>query len=119
MNDRGYTGFLCFVVAALSLKTSPTVAGVQDQRETLAPPSLYGVEFIATASNGVEMNDAGDVIGTSQPDLGCGSTCLPPTETVAWVGGERIVLPPLPGFSGITVTGINSQNWMIREASQR
>ena len=52
-----------------------------------AGPSTYTVDFVATASFGVDMNDAGDVIGTSYPDIGCGSSCLPPLETVVWKDG--------------------------------
>jgi hypothetical protein len=78
--------------------------------ETIA--SIYVVDFVSTAAFGVAMNDAGDVVGTSYPDPGCGSSCLPVLETVAWRGGTRIVLPTVPGFSGITVTGINNQGWI-------
>jgi hypothetical protein len=58
------------------------------------------------------MNDGGDVTGTSYPDPGCGPFCLPDEDTVVWRGGERIVLPPVPGFSGITVRGINDEGWV-------
>jgi len=78
----------------------------------LAVPSTYTVELVANAATGVDMNDIGDVIGTHQADLGCGSTCLPPVETVVWKGGVRIVLPTVPGLTGITVTGINNQGWI-------
>ena len=59
--------------------------------------SIYVVDLVATAAFGVAMNDAGDVTGTSYPDPGCGSSCLPPLETVVWKGGERIVLPSVQG----------------------
>ena len=75
-------------------------------------PSSYVVDVVATASFGVDMNDVGDVIGTSYLDNGCGSSCLPPLETVVWKNGVRIVLPTIPGLTGITVTGINNLGWI-------
>lgn len=72
----------------------------------------YALDFISTAATAGGMNDAGDIIGTSYLDTGCGSFCLPPQQTVAWRGGARIVLPPLPGFSGIYPAFINSQGWI-------
>ena len=74
--------------------------------------SIYVVDLVATAAFGAAMNDAGDVTGTSYPDPGCGSSCLPPLETVMWKGGERIVLPSLPGFSGVTTSDINNRGWI-------
>ncbi len=74
--------------------------------------SIYVVDLVATAAFGVAMNDAGDVTGTSYPDPGCGSACLPPLETVVWKGGQRIVLPELPGFAGVTTSGINNLGWV-------
>jgi probable HAF family extracellular repeat protein len=78
---------------------------------TLAP-STYVADFVSTAAFGASMNDSGDVTGTSYPDPGCGWSCLPTLETVAWRGGSRIVLPSVPGLSGITVRGINGQGWI-------
>jgi probable HAF family extracellular repeat protein len=94
-----------------------TVASAQSAAPSLrgssGPPSTYAVDLVATASFGVDMNDVGDVIGTSYPDPGCGSSCLPPLQTVVWRGGQRIVLPTVPGFGDdITVTGINEQGWI-------
>lgn len=74
--------------------------------------SIYVVDFVSTAAFGTAMNDAGDVIGSSYPDPGCGSTCLPPLETVVWKGGQRIVLPNVPGFSGVTANDINNLGWI-------
>ena len=74
--------------------------------------SVYVVDLVATAAFGVAMNDAGDVTGTSYPDPGCGSSCLPPLETVVWKSGERIVLPSLPGLNGVTTTDINNLGWI-------
>jgi probable HAF family extracellular repeat protein len=62
------------------------------------------------------MNAAGDVIGTSYPDPGCGPFCLPPLETVVWRAGTRIVLPPVPGHTGITVRAINANGWIAGTA---
>ena len=58
------------------------------------------------------MNDAGDVVGTSRLDPGCGSTCLPPEETVVWRGGQRVVLPEVPGLSPIFATSMNNPGWV-------
>jgi hypothetical protein len=77
-----------------------------------AVASVYVADFIATAAFGVGMNDAGDVIGTSYPDPGCGPFCLPTLETVVWRSGVRTVLPAVPGFTGITLTGINNLGWI-------
>ena len=77
-----------------------------------AVASVYVVDFVATAAFGVAMNDAGDVTGTSYPDPGCGSSCLPPLESVVWKNGLRIILPSLPGFSGVTPSDINNQGWV-------
>ena len=74
--------------------------------------SIYVVDFVSTAAFGAAMNDAGDVTGSSYPDPGCGSTCLPPLETVVWKGGQRIVLPSVPGLSGVTTSGINNLGWI-------
>lgn len=84
----------------------PTVAEVANS------PPIYVADFVSTAANGVAMNDAGDVTGTSYPDPGCGSFCLPPLETVVWRGGRRIVLPTVPEFSGILVRDINNDGWV-------
>jgi probable HAF family extracellular repeat protein len=77
---------------------------------------LYVADFVSTAASGIAMNAAGDVIGTSYPDPGCGPFCLPPLETVVWRAGTRIVLPPVPGFTGITVRAINASGWIAGAA---
>lgn len=76
-------------------------------------PDAYSVDFVAGPAFGVAMNDLGDVVGTSYPDTGCGSFCLPPLETVVWRGADRIVLPDVPGLTGITVRGINDRGWVV------
>ena len=86
-------------------------AGIESKSpEAIA--SIYVVDLVATAAFGAAMNDAGDVTGTSYPDPGCGSSCLPPLETVVWKGGERIVLPSVPGFSDATTSDINNLGWI-------
>jgi probable HAF family extracellular repeat protein len=81
-------------------------------RDLIGTAEGYVADFVSTASTGIAMNDSGDVTGTSYPDPGCGSFCLPPLETVVWRGGERIVLPAVPGLQGIYVTGINNEGWV-------
>lgn len=61
------------------------------------PPPMYALDFVGTASSGADLNDAGDVVGKSYTDPGCGPFCLPPEEIVVWKGGNRIVLPGVPG----------------------
>jgi hypothetical protein len=64
-----------------------------------AVASQYYPEFVATAATGVAMNNAGDVVGTSYIDNGCGPFCLPPQEVAVWKGGNRIPLPLVPGYT--------------------
>lgn len=59
---------------------------------------MYALDFVATAATGWDMNDAGDVVGRSHTDTGCGPFCLPPEEIVVWRGGQRIVLPLVAGY---------------------
>jgi probable HAF family extracellular repeat protein len=75
-------------------------------------PSVYVADFVATAAQGFAMNDAGDVVGWSYGDPGCGPFCLPPQDTVVWRGGKRIVLPAVPGYAGNHPRSINSQGWV-------
>jgi hypothetical protein len=63
---------------------------------SLAAP-MYALDFVAPAATGNDLNDAGDVVGKSHPDPGCGPFCLPAEETVLWKDGQRIVLPTVPG----------------------
>ncbi|MGE5301739.1 MAG: hypothetical protein ACM3TN_00330, partial [Alphaproteobacteria bacterium] len=94
---------------ATLLAAGPTSS---ERKSPEAIASIYVVDFVATAAFGVAMNDAGDVTGTSYPDPGCGSSCLPPIETVVWKGGQRIVLPPVPGLNGVTTSDINNLGWI-------
>lgn len=95
--------------AAVGLVLALTILPVG--RAIAAP--LFAADFVSTAASGSALNDAGDVTGTSYPDPGCGPWCLPTLETVVWRGGTRIVLPSLPGYSGITVRGINNAGWIV------
>jgi probable HAF family extracellular repeat protein len=88
--------------------SEPEVSG-----QTEALPSTYVADFVATAATGIAMNDAGDVVGTSYQDIGCGPFCLPPLDTVVWRGGLRIVLPKVPGLSDIFPRAINNQGWVV------
>lgn len=97
---------------ALALPVAVPAAGLDREAGSAVVEDVYVADFVATAAFGAAMNDLGDVAGTSYPDPGCGPFCLPPLETVVWRGGVRIVLPPLPGFSGIYVRSINSQGWV-------
>ena len=103
------------VLASVTLlpMLAPPVAWADSVTAGGAAPSSYVVDFVATAAVGVDMNDRGNVIGTSYLDNGCGSSCLPPLQTVVWIAGERVVLPTLPGLSGITVTDINNEGWIV------
>ncbi len=92
-------------LAFLFSMTRPPAAAAQ-------PAAIYAMDFVATAATGIAMNNAGDVIGTSYPDPGCGPFCLPPLETVVWRGGQRLVLPTVPGLSGVYLVDINDQGWI-------
>lgn len=78
----------------------------------LVPSDLYAVDFVSTAADGFDMNNAGVVVGRSYLDTGCGPFCLPPVEAVVWRNGERIVLPGLPGLGGVTATSLNNAGWV-------
>ena len=77
---------------ALAASATPAVEAVSQ----LA--SMYALDFVATVATGWDMNDAGDVVGRSHTDPGCGPFCLPPEEIVVWRAGQRIVLPLVAGY---------------------
>jgi hypothetical protein len=77
---------------------------------------IYAPAFVSAVAYGVAMNDAGDMVGTSYTDPGCGPFCLAPLETVVWKAGVRTVLTSVPGFTGTAVTGINNQGWICGSA---
>jgi len=60
---------------------------------------MYALDFVAPAASGADLNDDGDVLGTSHADPGCGPFCLPPEDMVVWKDGRRIVLPPVAGVA--------------------
>jgi hypothetical protein len=106
------------ILAWLAVFMLPLAAGLaagetlRGPAEAQAAPAMYVADFVATAATGTAMNDAGDVVGTSHTDPGCGPFCLPPNDTVVWRGGRRIVLPSVPGLMGIYPSSINSQGWV-------
>jgi len=73
----------------------------------------YAIALVAPAATGVDLNASGDVVGTSYRDTGCGSFCLPPQDVVVWHDGQRLVLPPLSGFSGLTVKAIDDDGLVV------
>lgn len=87
--------------------------GVPAAVRSSAVASMYVADFISTAASGADMNNAGDVIGTSYLDPGCGPFCLPTQETVVWRNGVRIVLPSVPGLSGIYPGAINNLGQIV------
>jgi probable HAF family extracellular repeat protein len=101
------------LVSALAMAGAPAAVGSDRDPGSGAVAAVYVADFVATAATGIAMNDRGDVVGTSYPDPGCGPFCLPVLETVVWRGGARIVLPDLPGFTGIHVRAINKQGWVV------
>jgi len=98
-------------VLVASVVAMPALA-TGEAAPAVVPPTMYSVQFVAAAATGVAMNASGDVAGTSYIDTGCGPFCLPPQDTVVWRGVQRIVLPQVPGLTGIYVTGINAQGWV-------
>jgi probable HAF family extracellular repeat protein len=100
------------LVSAVSGAGALPAAGLEREDGSRAVADVYVADFVATAATGAAMNDRGDVAGTSRPDTGCGPFCLPPLETVVWRGGARIVLPHLPGYTGVYVRGINNNGWV-------
>jgi hypothetical protein len=82
-------------------RAADAATGAQAMQAAALAPSLaapmYAVDFVATAASGNDLNDAGDVVGRGYGDPGCGPFCLPAQEAVLWQGGQRIVLPAVPG----------------------
>lgn len=88
-------------LACADRDTTPTSprAIAEPVRATIASfAATYAPEFVATAATGFDMNDAGNVVGSSYRDTGCGSFCLPPQDQVVWRAGQRVVLPGVAGW---------------------
>lgn len=111
MKMKGISAALLAIAFAL-VGPATVLAGSSEA----AAQIIYAPDFVSAVAYGVAMNDAGDIVGTSYTDPGCGPFCLAPIETVVWKAGVRIVLPSLPGFTGTTVTGINNQGWISGSA---
>jgi hypothetical protein len=92
LRRRGFAGAV--LLGPLVLLAANTAAS--DEVSQVA--TMYALDFVGTAATGYDLNDAGDVVGKSYTDPGCGPFCLPPEEVVVWRGGNRIVLPPVPGY---------------------
>jgi len=106
----GFVATIVTLVGPATVLAADSAGSESKSPEAIA--SVYVVDLVATAAFGAAMNDAGDVTGNSYPDPGCGSSCLPPLEAVVWKGGVRIVLPGVPGLSGVTTTDINNLGWI-------
>jgi probable HAF family extracellular repeat protein len=113
---RGLAGAMgvLLTVGLANAVPAPAGATVDPQaRLGLGTAPTYTVDLVATAASGFDMNDAGDVVGTSRLDPGCGSSCLPPEDTVVWRSGQRIVLQnPTPSLPGISISNINDAGWV-------
>lgn len=112
VNSKLIRSFLRAILGLACVSFAGAEAPATTADAAAAPPAAYAADFVSTAATGSAMNDAGDVVGTSYTDPGCGWSCLPPLETVVWRGGVRTVLPLLPGLTGITVRSINAQGWV-------
>jgi len=94
---------LAFAVAC-GETTEPAVPAIATMAASVQLPnasrvaSMYAIDFVSPAATGYDMNDAGDVVGRSYRDTGCGSFCLPPDDIVVWRGNNRVVLPLVPGY---------------------
>lgn len=82
-----------------AVRAGALAASASSALETVSQVApMYALDFVGTAATGWDMNDAGDVVGRSYTDTGCGPFCLPPQEIVVWRGGQRIVLPLVAGY---------------------
>jgi hypothetical protein len=94
----------------------PATVLAESPTDGVLGPIIYAPDFVSAIAYGVAMNDAGDMVGTSYTDPGCGPFCLPPLQTVVWKAGVRSVLPSVPGFTGTSVTDINKKGWISGSA---
>ena len=104
---KGISG--AFIIIAFALTVAATMLSGSTEA---AAQVVYAPDFVSAVAYAVAMNDAGDMVGTSYRNTGCGPFCLPPIDTVVWKAGVRVVLPSLPGFTGTAVTGINNLGWI-------
>ena len=108
MRGTRFIALLSTAVAITACQEAPDVIAPERavSAATLTAPgvsqvaSMYVIDFVSPAASGNDLNDAGDVVGRSYTDPGCGSFCLPPQENVVWRGGTRVVLPLVPGYAG-------------------
>ena len=112
---RYLTRVMGAVLVAGLVFAAPIAAGAathSPNQTVQGTPGTYVVDLVSTAADGIDMNDAGDVVGSSRLDTGCGSSCLPPQDTVVWRGGRRSVLPAVPFSSDLWPVSINNQGWV-------
>ncbi|OGL15093.1 MAG: hypothetical protein A3F92_01440 [Candidatus Rokubacteria bacterium RIFCSPLOWO2_12_FULL_71_22] len=107
-SKRGLVAAAALLGLLSPVATSPVPASA-------AEPATYAVDFVSSPASGIAMNDVGMVAGvrfTLPP--GCTpATCAPVSEAVVWSGDAVIPLPGLPGFSSVTVRGINASGWVV------
>jgi PKD repeat protein len=107
MKKSRATALLAMAVGAMGCleSTDPVATGREVTASAVTLPgvsqvaSMYVIDFVSPAASGYDLNDAGDVVGRSYTDPGCGSFCLATEENVVWRGGTRIVLPLVPGYA--------------------
>lgn len=110
---KGISSALLAIAFALA---RPATVLAESPADGVPGPIIYAPDFVSAVAYGVAMNDAGDMVGTSYTDPGCGPFCLAPLQTVVWRAGVRVVLPSVPGFTGTSVTDINRKGWISGSA---
>ena len=95
---QGQTKISPFRTTALWLVSVLVATICTSSRVSAELLAMYAIDFVDTAANGADMNDAGEIIGTHYVDNGCGSQCMPPQEKVVWRGNAPVPLPPLNAF---------------------
>ncbi len=97
--------YLIGLLIGLTIVVTPAVeAEVHD---------TYVIDFLATASEGVDMNDAGVAVGDR--DL-CGWPCPTPSEVGVWSDGAFTPLPLLPHWENVYLEAINNNGWVVGSA---
>lgn len=102
-------------VAATAASARPTAKALAVNQTATAQAasqvaSLYALDFVATAASGYGLNDAGDVVGKSYTDNGCGPFCLPPEDIAVWRNGVRTVLPLVAGYTSNSLYPLHINN---------